>query len=413
MAAALLLQRLGAELELEVFACHFDHRLREGSKEEQQRVRALCEGLGMTCITGEGDVGAMAAERGLGVEEAARRMRYQFLAFAAGKERADVVATGHTADDQAETVLHHIIRGSGVRGIRGMLPRSPLPHAEAQVLIRPLLCLGRRDTEEICHAAGIEPVLDPSNEELEYTRNRIRHLALPALAKLNPGVRSALVRLSESAREAFDSIEKAAMGTQPEGRTAVGAVFALAKLEALPTEALALLVEREAVAAQLSYDVNATRLRNLRQALDGGRGTVRFGDAVVEVSNKRVRVGPEMAGTETFGSVVLNVPGVTRAGPYRVEVSSEPRSGWEAIGEPKGVLRARSAAAGDRVHRPDREVRLTRLFSDAGIPRWETEGALVVTDGPTVVAIPTLDTSPVPEAADPGLWLRAVRIDPA
>jgi hypothetical protein len=260
-------------------------------------------------------------------------------------------------------------------------------------------------------AAGIEPVLDPSNVELEYTRNRIRHLALPALAKLNPEVRSALVRLSESAREAFDSIEKAAMVTQPEHRTAIGATFSLGMLSELPAEALSMVIEREAAAAQLRFDVNATRLKNLRRVLDGGGGLVQFGDAIVEASNKHVRIGPELEEPQLFEPVVLNVPGVTRAGRYRVEVASETRPGWQAVAEPAGVLRARIAATGDRVRRPDREVRLTRLLAGARIPRWDSAGLLVVTDGPSVVAIPSIEPPVVPEPAEPALWLRAVRID--
>jgi hypothetical protein len=200
------------------------------------------------------------------------------------------------------------------------------------------------------------------------------------------------------------------MATQPEQRSVIGAVFMAERLSGLPAEALSMVIEREATAAQLSFDVNATRLKNLRRVLTAGTGVVRFGDAVVEVSSKRVRIGSALAAASAIEPTVLNVPGVTRVGSYRVEISAEPRPGWAAIAEPEGVLRARSAGAGDRVRRADREVRLARLLADAGIPRWETRELLVVADGPRVVALPTLAV-PTIEATEPGLWVRAVAIE--
>lgn len=410
LAAMLLLHRLGPDFGFDVVACHFDHHLREGSADEQRRVRAICEALGLSCITGEGDVAAMASERRLGVEEAARRMRYQFLAFAAGKERADVVATGHTRDDQAETVLHHILRGSGVRGIRGMVPRSPLPGAEAQVLVRPLLCLGRVDTVAICSHAGIEPILDPSNADIGFTRNRIRHELLPTLERLNPSAKDALVRLAHSARETFAGIERAALATQPESRSDIGAVFALAKLVDLPTEALAMVIERESAGAQLGYEANYTRLTNLRQVLARGSGSVAFGPALVEVSAGQARIGPPLAPGALIEPVVLSVPGTTRVGDLRIEVTTEPRDGWTPIAEPASVLRARSAQPGDRVRRPDRRVRLGRVLADARVPAWERAGLVVVVDGEDVVAISGSGRPLLPPPGDASLWIRAVPI---
>ena len=131
-ACLLILKEAGRDLGFEVVACHFDHQLRESSKDEMEAVRQLCDVVDVECITGEGDVGGVATQMKRGIEEMAREMRYQFLAFVAEKVGADCIATGHTADDQAETILMRIVRGSGVRGIRGMLPVAEVPGSEAQ-----------------------------------------------------------------------------------------------------------------------------------------------------------------------------------------------------------------------------------------------------------------------------------------
>ena len=150
--------------------------------------------------------------RGAGVEAAARSARYAFLARAGRETDAEAVVTGHTRGDQAETVLMHLIRGSGIGGLAGMRPRAPMPVAEPQhapPLVRPLLDVARAETEALCHSRGIEPVLDPANLEPGYTRNRIRHTVLPLLREMNPRVDGALARLA--AQAAVDSDTLAAL----------------------------------------------------------------------------------------------------------------------------------------------------------------------------------------------------------
>ncbi|MEP7215978.1 MAG: tRNA lysidine(34) synthetase TilS, partial [Anaerolineaceae bacterium] len=115
VACLLVLLRLCKRFDFEVVAGHFDHQLRTSSGADLQRVRSICDELGVECVTGEGDVRSMARDTRQSIELAARTMRYQFLAFAAGKEMADAIATGHTSDDQAETVLLGLARGSGAR----------------------------------------------------------------------------------------------------------------------------------------------------------------------------------------------------------------------------------------------------------------------------------------------------------
>jgi tRNA(Ile)-lysidine synthetase-like protein len=359
-----------------------------------ERARAICAALGVECVTGEGDVAAMAAERHLGIEETARRMRYQFLAFVAGKEQADCVATGHTADDQAETVLMRVIRGAGIRGLRGMAPVAGIPGAPSQRLVRPLLELGRDETRTICEEAGIEPVEDLSNSDRRYTRNRLRLETLPALRAVNPAVDRALLNLAASAREVFAGVERRALELRPLERTAIGSVFALEDVREMPTEALTIVVEREAMFGKMEAAVGRTRLENLRAALAAGTGRVGFGPCVVEVSCGRVRIGPALEDVAVFEPVVLNVPGSTLAGTWRVDVATEPYVAGPAdvtfgigSGTFRGVLRVRQVAPGDRMLINDRHRKVSDLFVDRKVPRWERPTAVALSDADGVVAL--------------------------
>src|SRR5262249_19663731 len=136
-----------------------------------------------------------------GLEAAARDARYHFLRSTAERLGARYVATGHTADDQVETILHHILRGSGLAGLAGV-PRLRSPSA-AVTLIRPLLTIERTEVEDYLRQLGQDYRCDASNLSTEHTRNRIRHELLPLLAdRFNPHVRDALRRLGTLAGEA-------------------------------------------------------------------------------------------------------------------------------------------------------------------------------------------------------------------
>lgn len=394
LACLLLLRELGARDGFEVVAAHFDHQLRAESGDDLERARAICAELGVSCVTGEGDVASVAAEQRTGIEETARRMRYQFLAFVAGKESADCLATGHTADDQAETILMHIIRGSGVRGLRGMAPVGGVPGASAQRLVRPLLTLRREETRAICREAGIEPVEDASNSDPRYTRNRLRMETLPALRAINPSVDAALLNLGESARQVFEGVERQALELRPVVRGPIGTIFALDDVRGLPTEALTLVVEREAAFGKAEAAVGRARLENLQQVLAAGAGRVRFGPCEVEVSCGRVRIGPALEDAESFDAKVLDIPGSTVAGPWRVDVSTEPFAPDPDMpvlavepGSYRGLLRVRPVGRGDRIRYHGHRPRVSDVLINQKVPRWDRPGAIAITDADGVVAL--------------------------
>lgn len=394
VATLLVMLRLGHQLGFEVTAAHFDHKLRATSAHDLAFVRQLCDERGVSCSTGEGDVGAAARERRDGVEAVARQMRYQFLGFIAERERADCVVTGHTADDQAETVLMRIVRGSGVRGIRGMLPVAAVPGMAAQRLVRPALCLDRTDTEAICAEAGIVPLSDPSNADTNIPRNRVRHESLASLRNVNPSVGDALRRLAANAREAFALVERQAMAAQPLERGPVGSVFAVDVLASLANEGRTLVLEREAAFFHLEPEINATRIRNLQSVLAKKSGSVRFGDTAVEVSSGKVRIGPPLDDVEPFVAKVMNVPGVTLAGPWRVVVSTSPLvpvagslSAAIGTGHLRGVLRLAPLCAGDRMQYHGFRRLASDVLKAARVPLWSRVGVVALTDATGVVAL--------------------------
>ncbi|HEV3003845.1 MAG TPA: tRNA lysidine(34) synthetase TilS [Pirellulales bacterium] len=185
---------------------HFNHELRDEADGDEAFVRELAAGLALDCSVGRAHRPAHEPRPTTGLEESARHARYDFLRAAAVEIGARYVATAHTADDQAETVLHRILRGTGIAGLRGMRRTRPL--AEGVSLIRPLLCVRRE--ELTTYLAGLRQTFrqDATNAERRFTRNRLRHELLPQLAEqYNANVVEALLRLSRLAGEAQDVVD--------------------------------------------------------------------------------------------------------------------------------------------------------------------------------------------------------------
>ncbi len=189
----LLARVLGPE---RLVAAHLHHGLRPEADEELLFVVKTAVTWHIPIVVDKVDVPALAQANGWSIEEAARHARYRFLAETAVQENSPFVAVAHHADDQAETVLLHLIRGSGLAGLRGMLPISPLPGAPELTLLRPLLAISRQDIEAYCVAHQLQPVYDQSNTDTTYLRNRIRHELLPLLAQYNPQISHHLQQLA-------------------------------------------------------------------------------------------------------------------------------------------------------------------------------------------------------------------------
>jgi tRNA(Ile)-lysidine synthase len=182
------------------------------------------------------DTASRVREQGGNLEAVARAARYDWLAGLARERGLRWVATGHTADDQAETVLHRLLRGSGLQGLRGIPPQRVL--AEGVRVVRPLLRLRRAEVLEFLEALKQPFRLDSTNSDATYTRNRIRHQLLPLLASdYNPAITEALCRLAEQAEAVFREVEEAAARLRASAelpRTASLLVFDLRRLAAAP-----------------------------------------------------------------------------------------------------------------------------------------------------------------------------------
>ena len=172
--------------------------------------------MGLPFTLGRVDVQALRARRRLSVEEAAREARYAFLFETAAGLGASAIALGHTADDQAETLLMHLLRGSGSAGLAGMSAVAHLPsaeHGEHIALVRPLLNVTKAETRAYCQLRSVTPREDSSNRSLELTRNRVRLELLPHMERYNPRIREALLRLSASAALDHEFLAQAAGGS--------------------------------------------------------------------------------------------------------------------------------------------------------------------------------------------------------
>ncbi len=190
-------------------AVHVNHTLRPEANQEAQAVEAFAKGLGIDCITYRVDVRGYAGEQSLSIEEAARQLRYACLFEQAEQTSAGAVLVAHNADDQVETILMHVLRGSGLSGLRGM-PYRALPNqwSERIPLVRPLLSTWRGEILEYLSLNHLGYIFDQSNADTAFFRNQLRHGLLPDLEKYNPRIRQNLLRVGRISREDYAVIQQ-------------------------------------------------------------------------------------------------------------------------------------------------------------------------------------------------------------
>ena len=380
-ALLLLLADLADELGLVLHVAHFDHRTRpKESALDADFVAKLANRVGAPIRVGR-------AQRPAKSEEDARRARYAFLRRAASEIGATAIATGHTRDDQAETVLLHLTRGMGLAGLAGMRPLR-------DGIARPLLPIGREDTAAVCRAVRIRPRIDPTNRSLRFARNRIRARVLPELAKINPRVVDAIARFAEAAvpleaTEETAAADALARATGPEG----------VMVDGLPAElrdeALALAWSR-ATGRALGARHRAA-LAKLVASKDGSRSLDLPGGRAVREYN------------------VLRVLTEESAPPAPLVVSLEPGrtvdwNGWRiSLGAPNGgadpgsdalvpsdflrTLVVRSRKDGDRIA-DGHGRKLQDIFIDAKVPAAMRPFWPVIASGDGVFWVPLLTQPP-------------------
>jgi tRNA(Ile)-lysidine synthase len=389
------LSRLAPARGFQLVAAHLDHGLREGSAEDAAFCGRLCRRLGVPFRLGRADVRARARRDGGGLEEAARLERYAFLRRVKEAEGAAAIAVAHTRDDQAETFLLRLLRGSGRSGLACMRPR-------AGDLVRPLLAVGRAEVLEHLRAHGLDWREDPTNADTALLRNRVRSELLPYLAeRFNPAVRDALARSAAVLADEADVLDALAAELRARAARSAAEGVALSRvvLGAAP-RALARLALRQALSDVGGLrGVTAAHVERLmglvvsaapsgrRLPLPGGREAVFHFDELRLSARRAARPDRQ----EAAFAVELPVPGrVALPGGRTLEARAArgpagARGNDAVVPAPAGRLVARTRRPGDRVRVGRREVSLKRYLMDRRVPAAERAGLPLVAAGPHVV----------------------------
>ncbi|OGO30396.1 MAG: tRNA lysidine(34) synthetase TilS [Chloroflexi bacterium RBG_16_56_11] len=323
---------LRRELGIELYVAHLDHQLRGADSAADARyVAGVARRLGIPFTVASRDVRDYRSLRRLSLEEAAREVRYAFLAEVAAAVGAAAVAVGHTADDHAETVLMHLLRGSGTRGLRGLLPVARRDAAGKELnIIRPLLELNRRDTANYCRRHRLSPRRDASNFSLGPLRNRLRHRLLPEMQKYNPQITEALVRTARLAADDFEFIHGEAVKVGEKAiRLEKGAVIIdKVAFSALPA-ALKRHLLRDSIETLLGNlkDIEAGHVERLMDALDkpAGKNICLHGGLSLTIEYERFVLGATPGALCPFPAiereVELQIPGKTRIPGWEIEAA--------------------------------------------------------------------------------------------
>ena len=316
------------ELGTRLHVAHLNHQLRGAASEaDAAYVAELAESLKVPATIEARDVRGYCAQHHLSLEEAAREVRYAFLAGVAEKVGAGRVAVGHTADDQVETVLMHLLRGSGTRGLRGLMSTSRwLP--SGTTIIRPLLVLSREETAAYCREHRLSPRLDASNLGTEPMRNRLRLQLLPQLKSYNPRVTEALLRTARLAADDLAFIEKEAARIRGKIAQRQGDTIVLNKkaLLTLPP-ALKRHLLRAAIEELLGNlkDIEARHIEEIMEALDkpAGKAIVLPDGLTFTIEYERYLLGSDSSAISPFpplgAEAELKIPGRTILPGWEIE----------------------------------------------------------------------------------------------
>ncbi|MEK7822353.1 MAG: tRNA lysidine(34) synthetase TilS, partial [Planctomycetota bacterium] len=306
---------------LPLHVAHLNHMLRgEESEGDERFVQGLASGLGLGFTSKRVDVRQEAAREKCAIEEAARRARYSFFEGLARELGMKVVAVGHTADDNAETVLHRIIRGTGLAGLAGMRPVREISRGSGIRLIRQLLSTWRQEVLDYLREKDVSYRIDSSNLQAGYLRNRIRLELLPLLGKYNPRVKESLVRLAETAGKEYAILEGEARKIIEAGltREEMGYILETTLLKGQPSF-LQHLVFRE-VLGQIGLPlkkVDSKHYEGLCSLVEGWAGPISLPcgweaegreGRIIFTGWPRKRFSHQHEPSET----ILNVPGTTR-----------------------------------------------------------------------------------------------------
>ena len=400
-------------LGVRLHVAHLDHQLRgEESCADAAFVASLCRDWRLPATIEARDVEAYHKRHRLSLEQAAREVRYAFLREVAEAHQAVAIALGHTADDNVESVLLHLLRGAGLRGLRGM-SMVERPQGSSVAVVRPLIQATRQETEAYCKGHGLPIRIDSTNLSARFTRNRVRRDLLPALERFNPSVRQAILRLAQHARADLDYLQQAvdAQWKRIVSETEGGYEMRLEMLRALPpavgrhllAEALERLIGQERV--------ESAHVEAMHALLGRPAGSVAHlpHGVVMARSYESTYLGREAYATCPLPPLdsehTLRLSSIQRAGPWRVRARVVDRltplpplhimwrggmRGGEACLDAalmKGQVTVRTRRPGDRFQPlgMTQAKKLQDFFVDARVPRlWRDRVPLVCAGGDIV-----------------------------
>lgn len=390
-----------------LFAAHLNHGIRGSEADRDEKyVRALCESLSVRLYAEHADIPTIAKESGLSEEEAGRRARYAFFARICAENKIDVTATAHNKNDQAETVIMRLLRGSGTAGLRG------IKYKREDGVVRPLLDVTREEIEGYCREAKLEYKTDSTNLDDGYTRNKIRHTVIPALCEINPNAVGSIVKCAAAAGEDADFID----GYVRRLQTRLGAPILKSMYKALDIESLGYIKSRAIVsrliifcAADAMGDDYSLERKHLdiiinyaktegsgSLSLPGGLrvikrdGWLEFrppSDAEYNNSGEKglnlynnsefcIEVEPDKLYNINNCSIIFRIKPITEL------TSAERKSAvdYDVIGGDSARLYIRNRRDGDRiaVYKNGRSRKLKKLFIDLKIPRDERESVPIL-----------------------------------
>ncbi len=423
------LNTLAPELDLRLHVAHLDHQLRGAeSQADANFVRDLAQRWNLPHTIGSRDVHGFAHDHRLSLEEAARQVRYGFLLEVALAQGSQTIAVAHNADDQAESVLMHFLRGSGLAGLRGMKPKTAISDLRFLVadllppetirpiqIIRPLLNTPRAEIESYCVQHQLTPRLDSTNADTTYFRNRLRHELLPLLETYNPNIRSVLRRTAEVIAADYDTLLAHTnfawdMTILTESETTLTFSLPLWREQPIGTQRALLRRAIHHLRPPLR-DIDFVHIEDaidlVRRAQTGDQVTLPQ-NLLLEVSYDTFTIAPreELALPdwpllpERFTSLALTVPGVTPLpeSEWTLEASILP----QASEHPKGLaahldadrlpapLSLRRRASADRFHPQGMPspVRLKDWMINVKVPRAVRDRLPLVVAGDQIVWVP-------------------------
>lgn len=386
-----LLIALRAKFDLDLAAVHLDHAIRPNSAKDREFCSQLCRNLKIKFYSKRMDIPALAKRRRLSLEEAGRKARYAYLESISSQHGYSKIATGHTFNDNIETILFNIARGCGLEGLSG------IPRMRGKI-IRPLLDLEKDELSSWLRSKKVKFVHDITNRSLVYSRNRIRLKVLPELEKINPAARRNIARLSEIATEELEYLSVRVVSAYEEMLLESGKgkiVLDLGKLvqydKSLRKKVLLQAIKRSGVETGSISSQSVNRALNIVEGKSGGKAPLGKG-ILIEKSQGRIAI---FIKSSQPGKIALHIPGITKVPAQNcfIEARIIKRDDIESLN--KGMRNAyldlndmsdmaiRFPQKGDKI-RPlgmDGHRLLSDIFIDRKIPEYERETIPLIVSG--------------------------------